>query len=313
MQDFGVLVEETNWIKENKIFRFAHYAMATLYEIYIYYENYSYAEQAAQAAFLELDRFEQELSRYIQNSDISRINNLKQDESIIVGLDAFACLRSCFNLYRDTGKAFDISAGPLIDYWRNKQQYEKRVSQTEIIRLKNKIGLSNIELDETLYKVRLKGESINIDLGGFGKGYAIDIIANLLADWDIEMALINGGQSTILALKEPPGQKGWPVTISHPANMSIQINKFFLQSQALSGSGIKKGLHIIDPRTGYPIKDKIAAWVGASQASTADALSTAFMIMSDASIEKYINSNKGIWAYIIPKEDNSIIRYGMVK
>ena len=56
--------------------RFSHKAMATIYEIFIVHEDANYAQQAAYEAFFELDKLEQELSRFIENSDISRINNL---------------------------------------------------------------------------------------------------------------------------------------------------------------------------------------------------------------------------------------------
>ena len=63
--------------KANRIHRFDHRAMATGFEIFIVNKDKTYAEQAAHAAFSELDKLEQELSRFVENSEISRINRLR--------------------------------------------------------------------------------------------------------------------------------------------------------------------------------------------------------------------------------------------
>jgi thiamine biosynthesis lipoprotein len=67
----------------------------------------------------------------------------------------------------------------------------------------------------------------------------------------------------------------------------------------VSGSGLQKGPHIIDPRTGWPVKDKRAAWAFANSATVADALSTAFMIMTDQEIEQYCLSHPEVRALVI--------------
>ena len=69
--------------------RFAHEAMATVFEIMIADPDARYAEQAAWAAFELIDRIEGELSRYKPDSDISRINNLTTAEPLKLGAAAF--------------------------------------------------------------------------------------------------------------------------------------------------------------------------------------------------------------------------------
>ena len=68
---------DSNWLEEHNIHRFSHKAMATVFDILIYHDNYSYALQAATESFAQLDLLEQDLSRFVENSDISRINQLK--------------------------------------------------------------------------------------------------------------------------------------------------------------------------------------------------------------------------------------------
>ena len=102
--------------------------------------------------------------------------------------------------------------------------------------------------------------------------------------------------------------KGWPLTLSNPANRKEVLARPYLQGRALSGSGLQKGQHIIDPRTAQPVEGKLAAWSSAPDAATADALSTAFMIMSPDEIEQYCLRHPNILAMVILKEGNKKTR-----
>ncbi|MGC9330187.1 MAG: FAD:protein FMN transferase, partial [Candidatus Hinthialibacter sp.] len=118
------------WMKGVR--RFAHEAMASVFEIYIEHNDANYAEQAAYAAFEELNRLEQELSRYVENSDISRINHAQSDKPIRIGLDAFDCLKHCQALYQKTGGAFDVSAGLLYECWIHPDKTPKQPAEEEV-------------------------------------------------------------------------------------------------------------------------------------------------------------------------------------
>ena len=75
-----------------------------------------------------------------------------------------------------------------------------------------------------------------------------------------------------------------------------------LHNRALGSSGLQKGQHIIDPRTIQPVKGRNAAWSSAPDAATADALSTAFMVMSLDEIEQYCSNHQDIMAMIMLQE-----------
>lgn len=80
--------------------------MATTFEIFIQYDDPLYARQAADAAFHELDRLEGELSRFIENSDVSRLNNLSAGQPLRIDLDTYDCLKLSQQMFRDTNGAF---------------------------------------------------------------------------------------------------------------------------------------------------------------------------------------------------------------
>ena len=296
--------------------RFYHEAMATTYELIMVEDDENYARQAAAAAFNEVDRLEGELSRFIENSDIARINNLPANEPLRLGLDAFDCLELGCRLYTETNGAFDITIGSLLACWRDEDGNPRRPSQGELDIAREHTGAHLLQLNEFEHTVQLSVSPVQVDLGGIGKGYAVDRVAELLRDWSIEIALVSGGYSSVLALEGPSKTKGWPLTLSNPGDHKQILARPFLEGRALSGSGLQKGGHIIDPRTVQPVRGRLAAWSSASNAATADALSTAFMIMSPDEIRKYCLSHPDVLALIMLEgegEKEKILRFGSWK
>ncbi len=294
----------SDWDSIPDLRRFSHEAMATTFEVFILHEDGHYARQAAQAAFDRLDELEQVLSRYIENSDISRINNLVVGQSLGIGLDTFECLQISCRINAETNGAFDITVGSLMSCWLNPDKSLRVPSKEELNLARQRIGMGLLKLNESQYTVEVFRKGIQIDLGGIGKGYAIDKMVELLSDWSIDVALIHGGYSTAFGIGSPRGTKGWPVTLSNPRDLKQTLGALFLENQALSGSGVQKGRHIIDPRKAQPVEGRCAAWACACDAATADALSTAFMVMSPDEVRQYCSRHKDVLAMIIVHEES---------
>jgi thiamine biosynthesis lipoprotein len=104
--------------------------------------------------------------------------------------------------------------------------------------------------------------------------------------------------------------------MTNPAGDKEILAHPFLKNTALSGSGVQKGGHIIDPRTAEPVEGRRAAWSSAPDAATADALSTAFMIMGTDEIKQYCSRHPDMLAMVILEEDeqklprHKILRFG---
>ena len=163
------------------------------------------------------------MSRFRPNSDITRVNHLAAGESTRVGAAALECLLIARHLYDLTGGAFDVAIGT---------------------------GLPSLEIDADDFLVRATTDGVRVDLGGIGKGYAVDLMAELLEEWGLERALVHGGFSSVLALEAPAGRDGWPLTLSDPGAPSRVLARVSMRQTALSASGVRKGDHIVDPRTG---------------------------------------------------------------
>jgi len=276
--------------------RFRHYAMAASFDVFVVHSDAEYAGQAARAAFEELDRIENNLSRFVENSDVSRINSLGKGRPLQIGLETFECLKTSIKICKQTKGAFDITFSSLHK------------------------GGNPLKLNESEHIIELSADDVRLDLGAIGKGYAADKMGQLLGEWGIKAALISAGQSTVLPIGTPPRllvedkSGGWPVTMSDPGDCHL-LARINLVGCALSASGIRKGPHIIDSRSGKPAKGKLAAWSLAKTAASADALSTAFMVMSVDEIKVFCSAHRGVSAFIILAgkkrgSRNRILRFG---
>lgn len=272
---------------ESQHHRFSHEAMTTPFEIKIAGENKEYARQAAQEVFKEIDRIETLLSCYIDSSDISRINSIGAAEPVRVSIETMECLKLAMQAFNETGGAFDVTVGAITD--------KKNSTETK----KHSVGMQYVDLNDKEFTVRLKREGIRLDLGGIGKGFALDAATELLEDWSIESAFLSAGGSTVLALNAPPDKPGWKVSVGAG---TPDMRETMLKNRALSGSGTAiKGQHIIDPKTGRPpSKAPFRTWASCPSAAMADALSTAFMIMSQKDIEAYCKKHSVTWAAYMP-------------
>jgi len=277
---------------DRPILRFSHAAMATVFEVHCVHDDAAYSSQAAHAAFALVDRLEQELSRFIANSDISRINTLRAGEGTRVSPSTLECLEIAQRLFDLTGGAFDVSIGTRLD---------------------------RLELVPDDFTVVARADGIRLDLGGIGKGYAVDQMAELLDEWEIQHALVHGGFSSVRALDPPPDRDGWPLTLSAPGPGDQKILATIEAHQmALSASGTRKGGHIVGPSTGRAAPNR-AVWTALTMAARpeepaltsveltkekpaaiAECLSTAFMLLPVQQIEALCQQWPEIEAWLVP-------------
>jgi thiamine biosynthesis lipoprotein len=127
---------------------------------------------------------------------------------------------------------------------------------------------------------------MKIDLGGIGKGYAVDRIADRLKAGGVATALINFGGSSVAAIGAPPGKHGWEIGIQGPAGDIRGV--IYLRDLALSTSGSMGRLftvgktrygHLINPKDGMPVVEPRMATVLTGSATTAEALTKPLVLL----------------------------------
>ena len=294
-------------MKENhgkSVFRFAHFSMGTTFEIMLADSDEEYAGQISQAVFAEIDRIKDLISKFNPSSEVGQINRLRAGQSLRIGVETYQCLKTALSVQAETEGAFDINVGALMKY-RERQSSESRPPRTDVLKQLDLLQKTRGYMVKYRPAKEMDGPTeLNLDLGGIGKGYALDCTLQILSDWGVERALVHGGTSTALAVGTPPeglGQKkGWPVGIGGVWECPEMPKKFFLKDRALSGSGTEvKGDHIYDPRTNMPAKEHLGAWVSHPSAAVADALSTAFMVMNTEEVSRYCDKHPDVWALVV--------------
>ena len=286
------------------VFRFAHFAMGTTFEVLLAEKNEDYARQISQAVFTEIDRIKDIISRFDPTSEIGQINRLRAGQTLRIGVETYECLKTALVLHAETHGAFDINVGMLMKY-RGEQLFERQFPRVDI---QKQLELSRKTRGYAIKYLPAKGmeepTELSLDLGGIGKGFALEGTVEILSDWGVKRALVHGGTSTAMSIGTPPegeGQrKGWPVGIGGDWKCPKTPNKFFLKDRAISGSGTEvKGDHIFDPATNKPAKGHRAVWVSHPAAAVADALSTAFMVMSTEKVRAYCKYHPDVWALVV--------------
>ncbi|MDB6132871.1 MAG: ApbE family lipoprotein [Verrucomicrobiales bacterium] len=275
---------------ESRIYQFSHMAMATRFEMHLVHSDAAEAAMAARAVWDDMDGLEQEISRYVPHSDISRINGSPAGREVMVREATMDIVSFGREIWEQTQGAFDLTIGPLaaVLIWPN--GFAREPSPAELAAAKARCGYQHLVIDPEEFLIIPQVADMLLDPGAIGKGYALDQAANLLKeDWGIANFLLNAGTSTLLASGTMPEREGWSVRAGSP-------EPFLLKDEALSGTGFEvKGAHVIDPRTTSLVDiRRVIRWAVAPGGALADALSTAFMVMDRKEIAAFCAGYPGI-------------------
>jgi len=266
--------------------RFEHFAMATTFEAYVFHRDKRYASQAASAAFEQIDATEQLLSYFIATSEVSQINRLKPGEFVQVSEPTLACLEIALAIHRLTRGAFDITVGSMLE---GRKPWDKASLAGESWRPRTgpvMVGSQLIEINQSVRGVAVLAENVEIDLGGIGKGFALDEAAKVLAEWGIELAMLSAGGSTMLPIGAP--EKGWRMRLLDPRvprESPRVLGTFRTFDRAVSMSSSEPDHpHILNPSTGEFAAGRPGAWALSHAAAWSDAMSTAFLVMDESAL-----------------------------
>jgi FAD:protein FMN transferase len=264
-------------------------AMACLFEIVFDAAQYRDRTDVAVDALDVVERLEAQLTVYRDTSEVMALNRQASEAPVVVEEHLFGLLQRAVDLSRQTGGAFDITAGRLSQVWGFYRRQGRMPSAREVAEALESVGWQSLQLDAAIRTVRFQKRGVELNLGAIGKGYSLDRTGEALAAGGIDNFLIHGGNSSVLARgTKVDAQQGWSVGLRHPLKPGDRLAEFWLANQALgtSGSGTqffhhqgKRYGHIIDPRSGWPADQVLSATVIAPTAEQADALSTALYVM----------------------------------
>jgi thiamine biosynthesis lipoprotein len=246
---------------------------------------------AIDAVMAELRRIDNLMSHYKPESELSQINQYANERPVQVDKELFDLIKLSTHYSQITDGAFDItyaSVGYLYDYPGHIHPTEEQIRQKLPA-----VNWRNMLLDEEHHTVRFEHPGMRIDLGGIGKGYAVDRGIEMLKARGVARALVTaGGDSRIIGDRMG---RPWLVAVRHPDDPNKVVTRIPLSDSAVSTSGDYERYfdeggvryhHIIDPRTGHSASKVRSATILAPTATQTDGMSkTAFVLGPEKALE----------------------------
>lgn len=277
------------------------YVMNTVVEQKVYGKNADKAISEVQAA---LRAFEDELSLYIENSDIARINAAAGTQLVDVKPATYNLLQQAKELSLASDGSFALTIAPLTLAWGITSDNPRIVPDDEIKKLLPLVNDNDLTLKDG--KAGLAKKEQAIDLGGIAKGTACTLVKEIYAKNNIKSALVSLGGSSIYALGTKPDGSEYVVGFRNPKkDVNSSIAAFTIKDEVLATSGgyerffEEKGVryhHILDPKTGEPAKsDIVSVGIIDKDGTTADFMSTTLFVQGlDKTLEYMKNGGKVI-------------------
>ncbi len=278
------LTTMTEPIKIPKHMLITHDAMKTTFALRLCGEDEAMLRGLGTQCIAMIDELEMKLSRYAEGGDVQRINHLKAGESLNISDECYACLLEAMEMCLITGRLFDPTLGAPIEHRKTSAPGERPEVSGQLI------------VHPGRARVTCEVEGRVIDLGGIGKGFALDQLAKFLKEWGGAGGLLSSGASTHLAF----GDEAWPMDLTGDHG----VTKIHLREAALSASGTGiQGAHIIPP-DGWVVDEAAMPkrlWVVSPDGAAADAWSTALMLMTPDEMARCRKSGKRLSAIYIEK------------
>ncbi|MDI6400629.1 FAD:protein FMN transferase [Balneolaceae bacterium ANBcel3] len=276
----------------SNLYHTSFYAMGTRCNLVIPDFEEELGEQLTGIIKNEIHRIENSLSRFVPYSEISQINKNASQEPVHVSPEVFEILSTCSKYSRITKGAFDITLRPLYKYWE--EHPSDPISETQLNHILNEVGMKHLRLNQEDRSVSFDSRSLELDLGGFGKGYALEEIRTILEDFSIKNAFISFGESSILTKGEHPAGDHWKIGINNYVNPGEPVHAFEIRDASVSTSSnfymsddgtLVKHRHVINPFTGHPMESCLAVSVCSKAPVFSEILSTALLVAPDETIE----------------------------
>jgi FAD:protein FMN transferase len=269
--------------------REVHYAMGTLLDVMLYHEEREIGLGLLREACRETQRLNALLSRHLPTSELSRLNARAGQSPCMVSPELFDLLAVARQWAEETQGVFDPTIGGFLTLWREAARRGDCPPAAHLQPARCQAGWSKLRLTPPC-QVELTIAGMSLDLGGIAKGYAVDCMGALLRRRGIRHALINFGESSLLAIGPMPDGRPWRILV-RALDRAIGVGSLAIQDQAVGTSASfgqaftlagKPLSHIIDPRHGRPLEHSLAVTVVAPTATAAEALSTALVVLKAA-------------------------------
>ena len=287
-------------------------AMGTSFQISCYTKDSVNAKRAFKSALVITDSLNHIFSDYDPGSEINKLTKrIRKNKWVPVSNALFDVIKRGEEASRVTNGAFDITIGRLTRMYRKYFRIKKLPPDKKIKRNLKKVGFRFLEIDSLNKKVKITRKGLKLDLGGIAKGYTADRIYHTFQKMGINTVLVDAGGDLTIG-SAPPDKKGWNISLMDMYGKELILS---LANCGIATSGStyryfiwqgEKYTHIVDPRTGYPVKGNKLSTVIAKNGISADCLASAFFVLNtDQSIEIAENT-MGVEAQIMELCEHSV-------
>ena len=265
-----------------------------------------------------LQAFDHSLSMFNPNSVISHIN---RNDSIQTDSLFEAMYHEAHAISQLSGGAFDITVAPLVNAWGfgiKSQEPRTKSQDINLDSIKALVGYNHIRLNN--HHLEKDDERITLDASAIAKGYACDVVADLLRENGCQNLLVDIGGEVVLQGVNDKGN-AWRVGITRPTidatgaekelqeviasnNLCMATSGNYLQYYFVNG---ERRSHTIDPRSGYPVQHSLlSATVVARSCMRADALATACMVLGDKEAITMIEATEDAACYLLVADSDTL-------
>lgn len=309
---------ETGYLKEPYVKE--EVLFDTFVKIIAYGRDKSKVEKAVGKAMDKMREIDREMNFHNPQSQVSLINQKAAQEKVSVSPGVIEVLGLGKKYYGDTGGAFDMTIGPVIELWGFKTT-EHVPAQAELKSLLSKVDSSLVSIDSQKGTVHLLEAGVKVDLGGIAKGYAADKAIEILQEEGITQALVSTQSATRILQAKPSGEK-WRVGIESPRKSKEKIiGVVNLTDKSVSTSGDyqyyfirnnRRYHHILNPKTGWPTYDCLSTTVITNRdCADADILSTAIFVMGWPKGMKYVEAQPDLEAVVVTPDGQVHLSSGL--
>jgi thiamine biosynthesis lipoprotein len=273
------------------------------------------AEESQQAVDALLVDFNQSLSTYIQDSEISMINAAPVQQWLDVSPRFFAVLSLSREISEYSDGAFDVTVGPLVNLWGFGPDWKKdEVPSAEAIaETLAYVGYTAITFDTEKSRIK-KQKVLELDFSAVAKGRGVDEVADYLESQGFANFMVEIGGELRLHGHNPEKER-WRIGVESPA-AGGSVRPIAVSEVGVATSGDYRNYfeqdgirfsHTLDPFTGKPITHNLASvTVIAETSARADALATAFNVMGGDKAMTLANQD-GIAVYLIERSDKGFV------
>jgi thiamine biosynthesis lipoprotein len=282
--------------------------MGVSFKLLLYAGDEDLANRSARAAFDRVTALDRMLSDYDSASELSRLSAASPtSEGVAVSPELWVVLERAQRLAGETDGAFDVTVGPLTKLWRRARRQQEMPSKERLAEALGATGHTNLKLDRQRRTVRLLRGGMRLDLGGIAKGYAADEALAVLKKHGITRAMVAASGDMALG-DPPPGERGWRIAVGalNPkekpsrflrlANCGVSTSGDAFQFIVIEG---KRYSHIVDPRTGLGLTQRVSTTVIAGDAMSADGLATGVTVLGPKAGVEFAKEQRGVEALVV--------------